>query len=1004
MMKKFERFCAYFFVFLAFYSVFAHNVQGGCVQNTRLSGVSGTFEDGSGVNNYENNLQCSWVIAPPGAVSIALSISNLDFGFGDVLRVFRGSNVNGIMVAEYRRGSAPDIVNIDAGQAYIEFITDGVSVGQGWRITYSSTSAPCLAPNSITLSSIGKTQAEFFWQPSPSADWYEAEYRGLDPIEDWQKLPPTREANLLVSNLSADKSYALRVRLRCFNGNLSDWSNEVRFTTVPLSATRRCPIPENLSVGIESNEAGKFISVTWEVNAPQVLAENRTQAGTSRFEAQLRRSSRFQSESEGWVKVITNEPRLLLREQLIPNAAYDFRVRSICTEVDSSAFSNIITFQTPGDLAPNTSRFCIETGKPEVTPGETIELKVTAYEINQYLIGASWQISYNPNLVTFLGGEKNDFIPSARQDITVNESLGIIQLGLFGAAPSTSASGTLFTLRFQVSAFLPRSQDVLFGVHKVSATTLSRQVIAIQNCPELLVRAISPCPVARIIANGPTQLCEGHSSTLQANLGTNYTYQWYKDGELLRAENQGFLQVTQTANYSVQIGAPGCLVSVSEPFPVTFNPNPQFTTTVLHPTRAGIRDGSIIVQTQAGTGPFIYGLNEQLFENEPGSFEFKQLGAGNYTLFVRDANACQVTRNFVLENRIPCPEAILFPDGNLSLCEAGSVQLITTFGQGYVYRWLKDEDFFAQTLENKLITNVPGLYKVQILAQGCPSSVSRAVNVALQNNITLQAQLINASSATALDGAIRVQAFGGRGVYTYRLNNNEKIISSGVVLFSGLRTGSYTITVQDEAGCGKVENFFISVLPPPGSEPCVAPTAIRHNTYNNKVNFSWQENQSVNCVALSVGASLDARADWRTYLIPSGVRSFSIENLSSGTYFYQLQSNCSICSPTSGALSAPSLINSFTIGFNKNHVLDEEKNDSWRVYPNPSAGLFSLEPIAEVAYPAYVTVTDLNGKIILSQTINQDQSRSFFTLEQSGVYLLKIRSAEAQKVVKIIVQ
>jgi uncharacterized protein (DUF2141 family) len=1002
MMKKI--FTSYFWVFFFLYGLFAHDLQGGCAQNTRLSSLSGAFEDGSGVNNYENNLQCSWVIAPAGAVSILLSVSNLDLGFGDVLRVFQGSNSSGIIVAEYRRGSAPGIVNIEAGQAYVEFITDGISVGQGWRISYSSASVPCLPPNSITLSSVGKTQAAFFWQPNLSADWYEAEYRGLDPIEDWQKLPPTQEANLLVSDLRPDKAYALRIRLRCFNGNFSGWSNEVRFTTAPLSATPRCPIPENLRAGVENNPAGKFIAVTWEVNLPQILSENRTQVGTSRFEAQLRRSSRFQNENEGWIRVVTNEPRLLLRDQLTPNLVYDFRVRTICAQADSSPFSNIITFQAPADLGPSTGRFCMQTNKLQVTPGETIELDVNAYEINQRLISASWQISYNPNLASFLDARKKDFIPSANQELEVKPSLGVIQVSLSGASPSTNQSGTLFTLRFQVNALLPQSQDLVFGLHQASAITLSRQTIDIQTCPDLSIRAISPCPIARIIANGPTQLCQGQSAILQANLGADYTYQWYKDGELLRAETQAFLQVTQTANYAVHISAPGCLVSVSQPLRVTFNPRPQFAATLLQPTRAGIRDGAITVETQAGTAPFTYGLNERLFENKPRTFEFRELAAGNYSLFVIDANGCQVTRNLVLENRIPCPEAILLPHGNIPLCEAGSLQLVTTFGQGYAYRWFKNDVFLTQTLENKLIVNAPGSYRVQILAEACPRSVSPAANVILQNNISLQAQVTNASSPTVSDGAIRVHASGGTGVYTYALNHNQKVIAAGPVDFNGLKTGEYTITVQDEAGCGKVESFFVGVLPPSGSEPCASPSAIRHNTHNNIVNFSWQENQSVNCVVLSVGTSLEGANQWRTYLIPRGVRSFSLQNLSSGTYFYQLQSNCSICSATAGVLSAPSSLNSFTIGLNKGSFEPEGENDSWRVYPNPSAGSFSLEALAEITYPTYVSVTDLNGKIILSQIINKDQNIHSFVLGQSGVYFLKIQSAESQKVVKVIVQ
>lgn len=93
-----------------------------------------------------NNLYCSWVIAPLGAVSISISVTNLDLGFGDALRIYRGSDATGILVAEYLRGATPTTLNVEGGKAFVEFVTDGISVGQGWQISYSPANAPCIPP------------------------------------------------------------------------------------------------------------------------------------------------------------------------------------------------------------------------------------------------------------------------------------------------------------------------------------------------------------------------------------------------------------------------------------------------------------------------------------------------------------------------------------------------------------------------------------------------------------------------------------------------------------------------------------------------------------------------------------------------------------------------------------------------------------------------------------------------------------------------------------------
>ncbi|MDW8158414.1 MAG: T9SS type A sorting domain-containing protein [Bacteroidia bacterium] len=695
-----------------------------------------------------------------------------------------------------------------------------------------------------------------------------------------------------------------------------------------------------------------------------------------------------------------------MRDELLPNVAYDFRVRTICSPIDTSAFSNIITFQVPKDIGPSASRFCLEADIEEFKPNDIIELKVNARDINQSLVGASFQITYPSNWVNFLDASKTNFIPATNQQISFDERKGTVNIELLGSTPSVGAMGTVYILRFQVKSFLPISQDLVFTIGQATAITLSRQTIALENCPGLLLKAISPCPTAKISAIGPSSFCEGQTTTLQTTLGNNFSYRWFKDGELLPGETQAFLQVSKSGNYTAQIESPGCLLAVSEPFSITVYPLPDLGFSIFHPTLANANDGKISINVFRGKPPYTYTLNNLFLQDQEASYEFNRLSAGNYTLTVLDGNGCQVTRRFILESRIRCPEAFLLPQGNIAMCENQRVQLVTNRGAEYIYRWFRNNAFFIQTSENILITQLPGTYKVEIQAPGCSTSTSQAVNLVLQNNLSLDIQAVAATAIGATDGKIRVTASGGKAPYTYVLNSHRRLVATGPVEFEGLGIGDYILSVEDELGCRREEHLTLSVSSSATSELCVSPGAVRHvvNNSNNRVTFFWQENQNTQCVVLLLGSSLNSRSQWRTFLIPKGRQSFVVDNLSSGTYFYELVSNCALCSPISGVFSSPSQLQVFTIGGGNKNKFDSREigsQDAWRVYPNPTSGIFSLETFNSAALPAHITVTDLSGKVLFSQVA--DEPLQTFALHQKGVYLLKVQSQSYQQVIKIAV-
>lgn len=111
--------------------------------NTTLTTPSGTFNDGSGANNYANNTNCSWLIQPTNASSITLSFSefNTELNY-DGLIVYDGLNNSAPILGQFSGTSIPNSVTSTSGSMYLEFISDISVRAQGWVVNYTTTVLP----------------------------------------------------------------------------------------------------------------------------------------------------------------------------------------------------------------------------------------------------------------------------------------------------------------------------------------------------------------------------------------------------------------------------------------------------------------------------------------------------------------------------------------------------------------------------------------------------------------------------------------------------------------------------------------------------------------------------------------------------------------------------------------------------------------------------------------------------------------------------------------------
>lgn len=119
------------------------NPQNYCNGLTTFIAPQGTFSDGSGSANYQNNVDCMWLIQPaimpPAAFSIQLGFTSFNTeNINDKVRIYDGANTSSPLLAEFSGNITSIPLVISSGEAMlVEFISDASGNNTGWDAYYN---------------------------------------------------------------------------------------------------------------------------------------------------------------------------------------------------------------------------------------------------------------------------------------------------------------------------------------------------------------------------------------------------------------------------------------------------------------------------------------------------------------------------------------------------------------------------------------------------------------------------------------------------------------------------------------------------------------------------------------------------------------------------------------------------------------------------------------------------------------------------------------------------
>ncbi len=208
----------------------------------------------------------------------------------------------------------------------------------------------------------------------------------------------------------------------------------------------------------------------------------------------------------------------------------------------------------------------------------------------------------------------------------------------------------------------------------------------------------------------------------------------------------------------------------------------------------GKDNGSLVIgSVSGGLAPYTYSINGITFQ---ASGTFSGLFSGEYTLTVRDANACTYSLKAVVEDT-PGPAGFtttLKP----ATCGNPNGQLTISSVNGGTSPYTYSQDGTTFQANSTFANLAPGEYLITVKdANGCLFSGREKIE-----NVPGPTFLTSTSTSSTCgksNGALTINSVvGGKSPYSYSLTSSTFQASA---TFTGLAAGEHTITVKDANGC-----------------------------------------------------------------------------------------------------------------------------------------------------------------------------------------------------------
>lgn len=224
-------------------------------------------------------------------------------------------------------------------------------------------------------------------------------------------------------------------------------------------------------------------------------------------------------------------------------------------------------------------------------------------------------------------------------------------------------------------------------------------------------------------------------------------------------------------------------------------------------------DGSATATTLGGTMPYTYDWGAGTTSMN----SINTLVAGDYTVTITDANACQITETFNIGSTAPYTVAIATTDASCNGGNNGTILVTVTGATGVLtYDWPAGSGLVGDNPTNA----AQGTYIVTVTDATNCSETATAVIGEETPIVTTFSSRQDESCSPGVDGFARVVATGGVMPYTYDWTPSITVANgNGTDSVFNLVAGFYNVTVTDANMCTQVAPITINAASNIASNP-----------------------------------------------------------------------------------------------------------------------------------------------------------------------------------------
>ncbi len=259
---------------------------------------------------------------------IAVANVTIDDGYSYTAHVMLCDNVSSALVWHTGNYDSECSFTVTDPSGAIIYTSSSLSSGSLFTFTTncngSTPPATCNVPTGLATANVTYNAADVNWTAGGTETAWNVQYK--TGTADWTTVS-TNAATYHLSDLAAETTYQVRVQANCGNGDLSDWTAPVNFTTA-AEPSEPCYAPTNLDI---TNITPYTATMTW------------TAGGT---ETSWKVGYKLSTASQ-WQEATVQQTTYDI-EGLTPESTYDVRVKAVCAADNESDFTTS-TFTTDPD-------------------------------------------------------------------------------------------------------------------------------------------------------------------------------------------------------------------------------------------------------------------------------------------------------------------------------------------------------------------------------------------------------------------------------------------------------------------------------------------------------------------------------------------------------------------------------------------------------------------------------------------------------------------------------